>query len=143
MQMVSCSRRTAISEDNSPMPHAVSSRYSPTKATGSFHLCAAFGCRPGDRTNEPIGVQYCFDANGNGKRTITKQQSKDRCVGSVRAKFDSSGRLRIDSDGAVCGKGGGFVPETVECSSSGGKADCSGAARGDKQRKWKAQFRRS
>ena len=95
-----------------------------------------------DRTREPIGVQYCFDANGHGTRTITKPQSGDRCVGSVRAKFDSSGRLRIDSDGAPCGKGGGFVPEQVDCSSAGGKADCSGAVRGDPQRKWKARFRR-
>ena len=96
-----------------------------------------------DRTREPIGVQYCFDANGSGTRTITKQQSNDRCVGPVRAKFDSSGRLRIDSDGAPCGKGGGFVPEQVDCSSAGGKADCSGAVRGDPQRKWKARFRRN
>ena len=96
-----------------------------------------------DRTKEPIGVQYCFDANGRGSRTVTKPQSGDRCVGSVRAKFDSSGRLVIDSDGAPCNKGGGFVPELVQCTSAGGKADCNGNERGGQQRKWKARFRRS
>ncbi|MDR2487981.1 MAG: SrfA family protein [Desulfovibrio sp.] len=96
-----------------------------------------------DRTHEPIGVQYCFDANGQGTRTITKHQSRDRCVGSVRSRFDSSGRLIIDADGSPCNKGGGFVPELVECSSTDGKADCFGKERGGLQRKWKARFRRS
>lgn len=96
-----------------------------------------------DRTKEPIGVQYCFDAKGRGSRTITKPESGDRCVGSVRAQFDSSGKLRIDSDGAPCNKGGGFVPELVDCTSAAGKAECYGNERGGQQRKWKARFRRS
>ena len=96
-----------------------------------------------DKTREPIGVQYCFDSSGRGTRTITKKQSGDHCVGSVRARFDSSGKLRFDSDGAPCGRGGGFVPEIVDCTSFSGKAECYGTERGGKQRKWKARFRRS
>jgi hypothetical protein len=93
-----------------------------------------------DRTNEPLGVQYCFEANGQGTRSITKPESQDRCFGSARAKFDSAGRLIINSDRAACNKGGGFMPESVECSSADGKADCSGTS---SQRKWKARFHRN
>lgn len=96
-----------------------------------------------ERTNEPLDVKYCFDASGRGSRTILQKHSRDRCVGSVRARFDASGTLRIDSDSAACGDGGGFVPQQVQCRSSGGKADCFGTERGRLNRKWKARFRRS
>jgi hypothetical protein len=95
-----------------------------------------------ERTNEPIDVQYCFDAKGRGTRTITTHESRDRCIGSVQAQFDSSGKLIIDADGSPCNKGGGFVPQHVECSSNSGKADCDGRERGRSRLKWKARFRR-
>lgn len=94
-------------------------------------------------TGEPITVQYCFDANGRGSRTIQKSRSNDRCVGSVRAKFDALGALHIDADGAACGRGGGFVPQQVECTQGAGSANCYGQERGGRHNKWKATFRRS
>lgn len=94
-------------------------------------------------SGEPVTVQYCFDGNGNGSRSVTRQKSGDRCTGSVRARFDSAGRLHFDADGAPCPKGGGFVPHKVECTpGSDGKATCKGQEQG-RRNKWDARFRRS
>lgn len=92
---------------------------------------------------EPVTVQYCFDAKGNGSRTITLLRSKDRCVGSVRADFDPLGALRINADSSPCAKGGGFVPHYVECTQgSGNKAQCYGREKGGRNNRWDAKFRR-
>ena len=94
-------------------------------------------------TGEPITVQYCFDANGNGTRTVIKSKSNDRCTGPVRAKFDALGNLHIQADGASCRRGGGFVPQQVECAQGAGdRADCYGQEKGGKRNKWDARFRR-
>ena len=96
------------------------------------------------KTGEPIKVKYCFDGNGNGSRAITKSETGERCTGSVRAKFDSSGRLHMEADGAPCAKGGSFVPHSVDCTQGGaGKAECYGQERGGLHNKWQAKFRRS
>ena len=95
------------------------------------------------RTGEPLDVQYCFDANGKGSRVVKQKRSNSRCAGSVRARFDSSGKLLIDADSAACSNGGNFVPHYVQCTpDNSGKAQCYGQERGGVSNRWKAKFRR-
>lgn len=95
------------------------------------------------RTGEPLDVQYCFDANGRGSRVVKQKRSNSRCAGSVRARFDSSGKLLIDADSAACSNGGNFVPHYVQCTpDSSGKAQCYGQERGGQSNRWQARFRR-
>ena len=93
-------------------------------------------------TAEPINIRYCFDKNGRGTQEV-EQERNGRCVGPIRARFDSSGKLRMDVDRASCTRGGGYVPQLVECTrGNDGKADCDGKERGG-PRTWKNPFRRS
>ncbi|MDL2316819.1 SrfA family protein [Desulfovibrio sp. OttesenSCG-928-A18] len=94
-------------------------------------------------TREPLMVQYCFDANGKGSRTISRSKKQDSCTGGAKARIDSSGRLIIDADSAHCKKGGGFVPQRVECSAGAdGKTECKGKEQGGSSNSWDAQFTR-
>ena len=95
------------------------------------------------RTGEPIKVKYCFDANGGGTRTILNEESNDRCVGPVRAKFSGGETLIIDADGAPCSKGGSFYGHDVRCTQSGNKALCNGKEKGGKKNSWDAKFKKS
>ena len=91
-----------------------------------------------------MDVKYCFDKNGSGTRTINTRRTNDRCVGPVRARFDSSGNLIMDADSATCSRGGGFYGHGVECTQQdGGKAICYGQERGGTRNKWKNGFRRN
>jgi hypothetical protein len=97
-----------------------------------------------DSSGDPVVVTYCFDAKGNGTRAITRKQRGDRCAGPVQARFDGSGKLLIDADGAACPRGSAFVPHRVECvPGAGGHADCNGREQGGFKNRWNAQFRKN
>ncbi|MDR2604176.1 MAG: SrfA family protein [Desulfovibrio sp.] len=97
-----------------------------------------------DSSGDPVIVTYCFDDKGNGTRAITRKQRGDRCAGSVRARFDGSGKLLIDADGAACPRGSAFVPHRVEClPGAGGDARCNGRELGGFKNRWNAKFRKN
>ena len=89
-----------------------------------------------------MDVRYCFDKNGRGTREVLMSRG-DRCVGSARARFDSSGKLRFNADGASCQRNPRFSPEQVDCTQgAGNKADCYGVALEGERTRWKNPFRR-
>ena len=95
------------------------------------------------RTGEPLDVQYCFDAGGRGSRVVRQKDTNSRCAGSVRSRFDSSGKLHIDADRAACSNGGQFVPHVVVCTpDKNGKAQCYGQEQSRSGNRWQARFRR-
>jgi hypothetical protein len=97
-----------------------------------------------DSSGDPVIVTYCFDDKGNGTRAINRQKKGDRCAGSVRARFDGSGKLLIDADGAACPRGSAFVPHRVEClPGAGGDARCNGRELGGFKNRWNAKFRKN
>ncbi|MDR1947446.1 MAG: SrfA family protein [Desulfovibrio sp.] len=97
-----------------------------------------------DSSGDPVIVTYCFDGKGSGTRAITRKQKGDRCAGPVRARFDQSGKLLIDADGAPCPRGSAFVPHRVEClPGAGGDASCNGREQGGFKNRWNAKFRKN
>ena len=90
-------------------------------------------------TGEPIVLEFSFDKSGIGKCSVTEKNGKV-CIGPVRAAFDSDGALNIEVDEAVCPDGGGYEPETVQCTGSGSSVVCKGS-RG-KPNEWDARFYR-
>ena len=92
-------------------------------------------------SKEPITVQYCFDENGKGTRTV-QEKGGSRCAGPLQARFDSAGKLVIDGSSAACNSGGRFVPQRVQCSGRGDSTQCYGKELSDKGLEWKANFRR-
>ena len=95
---------------------------------------------------KPVTVRYCFDKNGRGTREELLPRD-ERCVGPLWARFDSSGKLRMNADSASCSRGSGFshfVPHYVECiQGAGNKADCYGQELGGERLSWKNAFRRA
>ncbi|MDR3175868.1 MAG: hypothetical protein LBU06_04975 [Desulfovibrio sp.] len=75
---------------------------------------------------KPIIVIYTFDANGEGKATVKREDGD--CVGKARAQFTAGGVLRIESEKQVCPSGGRtYAEEIIECSpTGGGRASCRG-----------------
>jgi hypothetical protein len=92
-------------------------------------------------SKEPITVQYCFDENGKGTRTV-REKDGSRCAGPLQARFDSSEKLVIDGSSAACNNGGRFVPQRVQCSGQGNSTQCYGKELSEKGLEWKANFRR-
>ena len=90
---------------------------------------------------EPVHVKYCFGADGSGTRTITETRSDTHCSGSVKAQFDSSGKLVFDARRSACNTGGAYVPQLVDCSpDKTGTAQCYGTSKSGKR--WKAVFKK-
>jgi hypothetical protein len=77
------------------------------------------------RTRQPVIVEYCFDKNGNGRRSVNERNGA-ACNGQARAGFDQGGKLRIDADNAPCPGGNGYVPQTVECVGDADATHCKG-----------------
>jgi hypothetical protein len=88
----------------------------------------------------PLLMQYCFDANGQGSRTV-QQPDGSRCQGPARASFDNSGKLLLEADAAGCTAGGQYVPQRIECRGSGNSTNCQGREQGQ-DRQWQAGFQR-
>ncbi len=92
---------------------------------------------------KPVILRYCFDKNGRGTREELLDWG-ERCVGPARARFDASGKLILNADGASCDQSSAtFGAQYVECTrGSDDKADCYGQEFGSGDR-WKNPFRRS
>ena len=77
------------------------------------------------RTRRPVIVEYCFDKNGNGRRSVDERGGAT-CNGPARAGFDNGGKLRIEAGNAPCPGGSNYVPQTVECTGSSNATHCKG-----------------
>jgi hypothetical protein len=88
----------------------------------------------------PLLMQYCFDENGKGSRTV-QQPDGGLCTGPLQASFDNSGNLLLEAGAANCAAGGQYIPQRIECRGSGDSTNCQGREQGqDKQ--WQATFHR-
>jgi hypothetical protein len=90
----------------------------------------------------PIIVDYCFDANGNGKRKL-QEAGGLTCTGRAKATMSANGDLFITDVGpAACSDGqSGYSANTIQCSSGAeGRADCHGES--SSNNKWDASFHR-
>jgi hypothetical protein len=94
-----------------------------------------------DETSEQVTVEYCFDRDGRGSRTVREANGK-RCAGPVQARFNDSGRLIIDSEAADCDQEGSYVPQRVECAGSADDTRCQGRELDSQSLEWQARFRR-
>lgn len=118
----------------------------PDKARQSNDLAFLSGCWTSESglvstRGEPVVVQYCFDSEGNGTRTISETRTNTRCSGSVAARFADDGKLILDARRSACNSGGAYVPQRVDCAADkNGKAQCYGT--GKSGRRWQAIFRR-
>jgi hypothetical protein len=93
---------------------------------------------------EPVLAEYCFDQNGRGQRNVRQAELRD-CSGPLRARFESNGRLFIESEAAACNDGSAYVPQRVECSGSGDSTQCYGQElnpQNPDSARWQAGFRR-
>ncbi len=75
-------------------------------------------------TGEPIEAEYCFSANGKGRRFI-RQRDGGVCSGPASARFSGS-RLDIKAPEAGCPDGSNYVPQKVQCNGSGSSTQCHG-----------------
>lgn len=77
------------------------------------------------RTNSAVVVDYCFDANGTGTRTIQEAEGAT-CSGQAKAGVTADGTLSINDVGrAACSDGHGYVPTSIRCHrGADGRADC-------------------
>ncbi len=74
-------------------------------------------------TGERVEMEYCFSADGSGRRTI-RQRDGDICSGSASARFSGS-RLNITAQEAYCRRGK-FVPHKVQCNGTEQSTRCHG-----------------
>ncbi|MDO5537213.1 MAG: SrfA family protein [Desulfovibrionaceae bacterium] len=72
----------------------------------------------------PIVAEYCFEANGRGRRLVYEQDGSV-CSGPATARF-SGANLDISSARSRCPKGGYYVREKVQCRGSGSSTTCDG-----------------
>ena len=75
-------------------------------------------------TREPIEAEYCFSANGRGRRYI-RQRDGGVCSGPASARFSGS-RLDIKAPQAGCPDGSHYVPQKVQCKGSESSTQCHG-----------------
>ena len=92
-----------------------------------------------NRSGERIEAEYCFKSNGKGRRRI--KEKRDRCSGSIKAKFSGS-TLVISADEAECRSGVIYAPQRVKCKGNGSTTRCSGQEieHGRFSNSWKATF---
>ncbi len=76
------------------------------------------------RTGRPIVAEYCFRADGTGRRFVYEEDGST-CSGSVRARFNGN-RLDIRSNGAQCQRGSIYVPQDIQCNGTGRSTECHG-----------------
>lgn len=96
------------------------------------------------KTGDPVIVEYCFDASGNGRRTVNEPD--DKCTGAAKATIHENGDLVIDDQGnATCGRHrGGYSPYSTVCQrDEDGKAGCFLQNKETTQNKLKSKFTRA
>lgn len=147
---VAAERRDCPAPEPAPRPEAAiepdESLRIPEEARRSGDLSFLAGCWTSitnlfnTRTREPIVVEYCFDAAGNGQSATIEQTQ--RCVAPTRARFDGEGRLQFqDLSAAACPDGRSYSPDRVECTAGAdGLADCKGVS--STNQRWSAKIQR-
>jgi len=101
----------------------------PTEKSGPTPMKFLEGCWKSDAgiletlTRKPIIITFCFDADGNGQRTLTYANGST-CKGPAKARLDGT-KLEIKANRAPCSNGGMFSAATTQCRpDSDGTAHC-------------------
>ena len=88
------------------------------------------------KTQEPVQVEFVFDAQGQGKGNI--YEKNEVCSGSAQAVL-KDGVLKIEHDALLCAKSrSSYSPNAIVCTNVQGKTECRG--RSTKGDDWSAVF---
>lgn len=133
------SRMTPRAEENIPEEEKL---VIPEEARDPSFLKGRWRCETGlfsSRTDEPVVVEFSFDAEGNGEGQI--HEKNDVCEGAAKASMQN-GALRVDLAEQRCARGdNGYSNMSIECSGAGGReAECLGLNADGTS--WRARFRR-
>lgn len=108
----------------------------PTEKSGPTPMKFLEGCWKSDAgifdklTRKPITVTFCYDANGNGQRTVTYADGST-CKGAAGARLDGT-TLEMKADRAPCANGITFSAGTTRCRpDSDGTAHCDNTGEGE------------
>jgi hypothetical protein len=71
-----------------------------------------------------ITERFCFDKNGNGRRTIQDPGLAGTCTGASRGRFDAQGRLIVTSEQGYCTGGAVWGPADMVCEGEGNATPC-------------------
>ena len=82
------------------------------------------GTRPEYTSKRIITERFCFDKNGNGKRTIEDPQYAGKCTGAAKGKFDAQGRLIVTSEQGYCTQGARWGQAHMVCAGEGNSTPC-------------------
>ena len=96
------------------------------------------------KTKEPLAMAFCFDADGEGERTV-KEKFGDTCRGSARAVLQEDGVLAVEAGPAQCFRtDASYVAQRIECRNASGGPECQGSEerKNGSPSKWKAVFER-
>ena len=87
---------------------------------------------------DPVIVDYIFDAGGKGQ--ITVKTTRKICTAGVKAAIDAEGSLRIESDETIpCSTGSPIDGQRVVCAGEGAQTSCEGVNITSNS-SWKAKF---
>ena len=110
----------------------------PEKTQDLAFLHGRWRCETGlvnSRTNDPIVVEFQFDAQGRGRGTVYEKD--DQCRGEAQATLDGE-VLHITLGQQQCGKDETYTRQTIDCRNDNGAAQCQG--RNEDGTAWDAQF---
>ena len=82
------------------------------------------GTRPEYTSKRIITERFCFDKNGNGKRTIDDPQYAGKCTGAAKGSFDAQGRLIVTSEQGYCTGGARWGKAHMVCQGEGNSTPC-------------------
>ncbi|MBQ9537181.1 MAG: hypothetical protein IJU79_05270 [Desulfovibrionaceae bacterium] len=102
----------------------------PPEAVRTGNLDFLEGCWQGTRpeyySKRTIYECFCFGKNGNsGRRRVVDPQGHRQCLGATRANLNSSGVLRVSSQGAYCSDGERWGQAEMTCRGQGQNTPCS------------------
>ena len=82
------------------------------------------GTRPEYSSKRTITERFCFDKNGNGKRTIEDPRYAGKCTGATKGSFDAQGRLIVTSEQGYCTGGARWGQAYMVCQGEGNSTPC-------------------
>ncbi len=82
------------------------------------------GYRPEYMTKRMITERFCFDAAGNGKRSIIDMGYAGTCTGATKALINEDGVLKMQSEQAYCSSGVKWESSTMTCQGEGPSTPC-------------------
>ena len=82
------------------------------------------GTRPEYATKRTVTERFCFDKNGNGKRTIEDPQHAGKCTGATKGSLDPQGRLTVTSEQGYCTGGARWGQAYMVCQGEGSSTPC-------------------